>query len=249
MTGLTVSPLRKKTANGRRLERPAAVEAEIAGALALRASELRDRAAIDSPEADGYLSSECLVHLIRTDIASAERRFVDDLAPILLSRCEGHLRGSVRGFDASISEEAREEILGRFVRLLVEPDDAADFFEVRFALALKRLRIDVCRQMRRRYDGLVALEEVAEPATGEPDSEAIHELRMRQPNQEQMAAIRQALAALGDAERKAFVLHRLMGVAVHSTKSGAPTVVEILGVSERTVRNLLTRAEAALSAD
>lgn len=246
-----VEPLARKTRQGDVLTRPARVEAEIARALALDPEEIRTLAKGSEEE----MSSECLVHLIRRDLRTGSRgaghpELAEEITPRLLERCEAGLRGSVRGFPPAAAAEVREEILGRLAVSLVEPGDAADFLEVRFALALKRLRIDVCRMQRRRERGRIALDSGAaagEPAAEDPEAE-LERLAPSPANQEDQLLIRQALAALTEEERKVIVLHKLAGISLSSKVRETIDLVRLLGFSERTLRNRLRSAEAKLRA-
>lgn len=251
-----VAPLARTNKDGLALRRPDPIEAEIALALGFDEDELLRRAAVRDGEDDGYMSSECMVHLIRHHLHRAppeegSRHLAERLVEHLLRRTAAELRGSVRGFAGSTLDEVREEILGRLALLLADPGDAADFYEVRFALAMKRLRIDVCRQARRRTKRLVAIEDLRTPETGPMDAleaRADREALGRPLGPEELAGLKEALLTLEEEERKAFLLHRLAGVSVNARRAGAASLVEILGLSERTVRSRLRRAEAKLRA-
>ncbi len=266
----SVTPLTRTTRSGKALQRPARIQAEIAAALKLSAGEILKRAAAD-PTTEASMSEECMVHLIRRDVRarSAPRRgprgpiiLAEDLTPLLLERCDRGLRRQVRGFPASAAAEIREEVLGRLAVSLAGSGNEADFFEVRFNLAMKRLRIDVCRRERRRLQGLVALEEVVSGgASDDPESATLDRAPPSPPSQEERLLIHQALSTLTDEERKVLVLHKLAGVPLSSSKTspgkgkGPPeaaegatpaTLVGLLGRSERTLRNRLRSAEAKL---
>ncbi len=263
-----VTPLTRTTRSGDVLQRPARIQAEIVAALALSAGEILARAAAD-PATEASMSEETMVHLIRSDVRAKKRRLAEDLTPLLLERCDRRLKGSIRGFPPSAADEIREEVLGRLALSLAGPGNEADFLEVRFALALKRLRIDVCRRERRRLQGLVALEDVS-PGSAPDDSESatLDRTPPSPPSQEDRLLIQEALATLTAEERKVLVLHKLAGVPLSSTKTAAArgasgtsppegsepkgneaapaTLVGLLGRSERTLRNRLRSAEAKL---
>ncbi|MEM9597077.1 MAG: sigma-70 family RNA polymerase sigma factor [Acidobacteriota bacterium] len=215
-----------------RLRRPAAVEEEIAAALALDRAGLLERAS----SAEAGLSCECLVHLVRHSLRRGDRDLAEALAPRVLGRAEHLLRGTLPGFTAAVAEEIREDALGRLAVLLAEPGSGADFFEVRFALAVKRLRLDVCRRYRRRIEGQRSPGAGVDPRTGDAVP----------PEQERRAVLAQTLARLPERERRVLVLHRWIGLPLASTRPERRTVASMLGISERTARNLLRRAEARL---
>ncbi len=247
-----VVPLTRKTRRGGVLRRPAGVEAEIAAALELAADEIVARAEAD-PAAGEAMSEECIVHMIRNDLrigktsphrSTGGTQLAEALTPILLARCEATLKGSIRGFPPASADDIREEVLGRLVVSLAGPGDEADFLEVRFALAVKRLRIDACRRERRRLQGLVTLDETPAAADA-PEAAAVEPQPPAPPSQENRLLIRQALGALTPEERKVVVLHKIAGVPLNSAAAGS-SLVGLLGRSERTLRNRLRSAEAKL---
>ncbi len=245
-----VAPLTRTTQSGEILRRPARIEAEIAAVLALSQEEILSRATAEAMS-EGRLSEECMVHLIRRDLRIGDatrqgRRLTEELMPILLERCDATLKRSIRGFPPSAASDVREEVLGRLAVSLAGPGDEADFLEVRFALALKRLRIDACRRERRRLKGLVALDDVSAGGRDDPEPAPADLAPTSLPSQEDRLLIRQALASLTAEERKIVVLHKLAGVPLASKVDTGATLVGLLGRSERTLRNRLRSAEAKL---
>ncbi len=261
----TVAPLTRTTRGGEVLRRPARIEAEIAASLALSHGEVLARAAAETRSeetrseesiSEQRMSEECMVHLIRRELrtgatsprrgANEEQRLAEELMPLLLERCDAGLKRSIRGFPPSAADEIREDVLGRLAVSLAGPGDEADFLEVRFALALKRLRIDACRRERRRLQGLVALDEAPAGAASDDAEAAVDLAPPSPPNQEDRLLIRQALASLTAEERKIVLLHKLAGVPLSSSVAAGMTLVALLGRSERTLRNRLRSAEAKL---
>ena len=234
-TSTSIAPLSRKTRGGGVLQRPAGVTAEIATAIDLTPAEIVERAET--------MPEECMVYLIRNDLRAGDRRLAERLTPRLLERCEATLRGSIRGFPPAAADEIREEVLGRLALALAGPGDQADFFEVRFALALKRLRIDACRRERRRLQGLVVLDDA--PESTSPSESAVELAPPAPANQDDRLLIRQALGALTPEERKIVVLHKIHGVPLAGMTAGS-NLVGLLGRSERTLRNRLRSAEAKL---
>ncbi len=157
----------------------------------------------------------------------------------------------MRGFPPSTAAEIREDVLGRLAVSLLEPGDIADFLEVRFALALKRLRIDACRRQRRRDRGRVVLSDsmLSDSVAHDDAAPGWHPGEIPEPaRQEDRLLIRQALAALSRQEREVLVLHRLAGMPLATRADTDTDLVRLLGFSERTLRNRLRAAEAKLQA-
>ena len=247
----SVTPLTRKTADGGRLRRPEAVERSIAEALDLDTPELLRRAKENRPEAQGFLPPECLTHLVRHHLRYGDRDIAERVLPFLLKRCERVLRNTVRGFGPAATEDVRAEILGLLAVALAEPGDGADFFEVRFALAFKRLTIDVCRRQRRYDQRMVTASAAATEDEGE--AEALERLAAREMNpsafdESERLALRQALERLDDDQRRLLLLHRGLGIPINARQQEGPNLVDLFGVSERTVRYRLRRAEATLRA-
>src|SRR5687768_11820744 len=82
--------LTKLKKDGTPYTRPAEIDQQIARALTQDVKTLETRAALDgdSPE---FLSSECLVHLIREGRRTNNDRLMNALLPMLLQRCEACL--------------------------------------------------------------------------------------------------------------------------------------------------------------
>ncbi len=258
----SIESLTRLTASGEPLHRPPEIEAEIATALELSRYQVLASAAAE-PDTENAMSEECIVHLIRHSLRLGLGQadpggLADDLLPILLRRSEANLRGAIRGFSRGEAQEIREDVLGRLAVSLVEPGDAADFFEVRFALALKRWRIDACRRQRRRARGRVVFDETSRTADSgaegsasgaQSDREFDRQLDRHRPEparQEDRLLIQQALKRLDDSERKVLVLHKLAGLPLRSQAPQEADLVGLLGLSERTLRNRLRSAESKL---
>lgn len=254
MSSVAGSPARRRlTTPGpeplERLVRPADIEEEIRHVLELDPETIAEKARI-APGEDGSLSSECLVHLARRDLRGP-RRQVEQLVPPLLQRADRSLRRALgRPGQAgrwSWAEEAREEVLGRLAMLLLEAGRGADFFEVRFDLALKRLRIDVCRPLRRQPPS-TSIDAAGAGGAGTATIEAALSRRAGgRLSAEDRVTLSRALSRLDERERRAMILRHIIGLPVAPRDDGGPSIAGALGVSERTVRNLLQRARRRLA--
>lgn len=142
-------PLHKTTPDGALYTRFPAIEAEVNAALAQDTGSLCRRATIRDPKTADYLSSECLLHLIREAGRRGDDAARDALLPLLLARCTINLYAKVDGAIAG-APQLREDILGEFAELFAidgSPLDRheLDFFEVRFNMGFARFRISRVR--------------------------------------------------------------------------------------------------------
>jgi RNA polymerase sigma factor (sigma-70 family) len=136
-------------------------------------------------------------------------------------------------------EDCIQDVQDLLLLDLVDTGSKAEFWEVRFWLCLKRRLINSVQKYRRiadieRYPNDFADEGEAteDPLAKIADSKTL-------PPQSHVE-IAEALALLKEQERVAFVLTHLQGWSQQE-------IAECLQVSDRTVRNLLTRAEQKLA--
>lgn len=242
-----VTPLTRTDKNNQPLRRPPRVEAEISEALTWDMEKILSRASLPETHEEG-MGSECMVHLIRQDLDTPGNPLVELLLPILLERCSANLRFTVKGFREPTLGNVREEILSRLGMLLIDRTNSADFFEVRFSLAMARLRIDCCHKYKRSEDHLVygdddTQEMVSE--AGDHDAHSLPTLGKTPLDPEQSYCLKQALSRLEPQERQILLLHRIGGVAI---AGGTQNLVTMMGLSERTIRNRLRSAEQTLAA-
>ena len=147
LRGDMVRPLTKTNKDGVRYVRPQAVETEIKVALQEDRTALRRRLMVTDRRSPEYLRSECLVHLIRDALRRRDEDRLNEALPILLSRCEAILKAKIAN-SLPGADELREEVLSEFSELLAsdgmgERPDELDFYECRFNMAFRTLRIDV----------------------------------------------------------------------------------------------------------
>ena len=260
-------PLTKHTRNGDRYIRPTNIEAVINAALALDWPALYKRAAVSDRHSSDYLSSECLVHLIRKAHRDNNETVRDPLLAILLSRCEATLATTLPDGRAPNAAYVRDEVLGRLGELFVEDGtgdnpDELDYFEVRFNHAFASMRSDLVRaEMRalRRSLPLSDEEAIGHQSDAVPGNHAKIPASIRaklasalhqsatQENSFFLKQLFQAINILPPEERAAVILCSILGYEEESADPTKRTAATICGVTGRTIRNRLTRAAAKLS--
>jgi hypothetical protein len=140
------APLTRKKKDGTPYTRPDNVEALLTVLGKLPREAILDRAHIRDRKNPNYVPSECLVHLIRASRAENSEAWFERLYKVLADRVMRAVPAAASGSTTSaIDERIRDAVFDRFVELLAkdraEPNDRLDFFEARFALAIKRLRL------------------------------------------------------------------------------------------------------------
>ena len=251
-------PLTKTGPDGARYTRPAELDAQIDAVIQLSLPELRARLLLTNRNDPGYLRHESLVHLVRQGRRSADDALLNTVLPILLGRCEAVLNAKVPDGQIPDAASVRDEILAEFSELFVvdglgECPDALDFYECRFNLAFRALRIDAVRREARRLKHVASL-----PLTDlESGSDSFEDAFARVsdaftilPTQEWDAfrePFLKAIDALPADERDAVVLVHVLGYKVESGDPDEDTAATRCKCTGRTIRNRLMRAAAKLS--
>ena len=252
-----VRPLTKCTKNGEVYTRPKNVEDEIDKAAALEQPALKQRLQIPNREDPDYLSSECLIHLIREAIRSGNQGRIDLVLPRLLSRCEAILRVKISDEEFPDSESLREEILGEFSEMFAsdgtgENPDELDFYEIRFNRAFRTFRLDRVKAERNRVNNLMDLPEPSMEDGEKNYDDVLARLsrEMQVPATLESAVFQRelwkAIKALPTDECGAFVLCNILDYKVESQDPNQVTAATLCNCSGRTIRNRLARAAAKL---
>jgi len=250
----------EKTTNAKLYTRPPEIEAAADAVLGQDLATQRRRALIRDRHHSEYLPSECLVHLIREAKRRSDDPARDKLLRLLLTRCEANLNVKVDG-QITGAVQLREDILGDFAELFAidgsaEDRHELDFFEVRFDKAFFIFRATRVRSELAHLNSQTPLAEPSDEITlieQELDDEAlarVWDLYGVRNNPEDRVFRKQvfdAIKALPPDQRRAVVLVHLLGFKQGSENPYETTAATLCGVDERTIRNRLRRAFAALS--
>ncbi|WP_420141218.1 DNA-binding response regulator [Sphingomonas sp.] len=244
-----IIPLTKRRKDGTPYLRPDNIEALLQALADLPRDELLERAAIRDRKDPLYVPTECLLYFVRASRRDNSDAWFEKLYRIFLERVLRALpRAEASGNTASLlKEKIRNAVSDRFVELLAkdrnEPDERLDFFEVRFDLAIKRLRLDAQGRAWReeeRSDPLDADTDVSEGEAGAAGAEypfeanIISDPRFRD---------RVYLAIDNLPPEQSRTMHLLMlGWPIHSNDPTVMTIAKALGCSDRSVRNYRERA-------
>lgn len=258
MQEICIEQLRKRKTSGELYTRRSPIIDLIATSLAWSFDDLLDRAAIRDRRNDKYVPSEVLIyHLRQTKSDNSDGRFVA-LYNILRDRIEAACPRPNRQVADKIYEDARTaEIRDATVDHVTELmftdrqgyDEQLDIYEVVFDKAVRSAHITKLRKVNRREN---ATEEVEDTVTGEV--RAVVEAALDRYKKAGLTAeedfdyrihLRRAIDALPKDEQEVIDL-MLADIPIETSKDGEPSIAELLGCVEKTVRNRRDRAFAKI---
>lgn len=252
-----IVPLTKRKKDGTLYERPDPIGPLLTQLTDLSRDELLERARIRDRAHPGYIPSECLLYFVRASRRDNSDAWFERLYKILVERV---LRSVPRvesgGNSASLtSERIRNSVFDRFVEMLASdrrrPDDKLDFFEVRFDLAIKRLRLDAQDQAWREESRTRPLDDEGEGAPRMDVEAAAGGGNPFDDNIFSDPIFRERLYSAIDTlpPEQSRTMHLLfLGWPTHSSDPEVMTIAKALNCSDRSVRNYRERAVKTLAA-
>lgn len=250
-----IVPLTKRKQDGTLYERFDTIEAMLVQLAELSRDDLLARAAIRKRTDPGYIPSECLLYFVRASRHDNSDAWFERLYKILQERVLRTLPRTDRGGGpvALTSERIRNAVFDRFVELLAsdrrQADDKLDFYEVRFDMALKRLRLDAQHKAwaEENRSCSSAPDDAILTASDqdETDSYAIDEDIFSDPFFRKR--VYAAIDTLPPEQSRTMHL-LLLGWPIDSSDPEVMTIAKALGCTERSVRNYRDRALKTLTA-
>lgn len=220
--------------------REPAVEAQIARYLNSPPALLWRHAAVRDHHDPDWVQEETLVALLRIRQREDDRDAVSRALEILIARTAPKIARQIHAWRIPPQhvEDCIGEIQTQMIEALVSDTKSHEFWEVRFWVCLERRLQTVARRYRNQADQIADLSPPedsegrdTDPLDRLPDSGAI--------TPHQWAEYHEALSLLTERERCAFVLFR-------GEQWKQSEIAELLGVTDKTVRNLLHRAAERL---
>ena len=255
---MSIEPLRKRKTSGELYTRRSPTKQYIEKSLAWSLEDLLDRASIRDRRHSDYVPSEVLVyHLRQTKSDNSDGRFIQ-LYDILRDRVEAACPRANRHVGEKVHEDARlSEIRDATVNHVTELmftdrqvyDEQLDIYEVVFDKAVRAAHITKLRKVNRREN---ANEDMEDEVTG--DVRAVVEAALERYKKVSLTAeedldyrihLRDAINALPTNEREVIDL-MLADIPIETNKDGEPSMTELLGCVEKTVRNRRDRAFAKI---
>ena len=254
-----VTPLRKKTLDGKLYTRDDRTEAKLTELENLTQEELVACCSIRDRDAPNYVPSECLVYFVRASRSENNNAGFERLYKILAERVLRSLprAENADGKTASMTKTTiRDTVFGKFVELLsqdrTEYSEKLDFFEIRFDKTLRNMKLDAQKKAWRDENRSVSLKDDEE--TGELTEEVERAAGSFNPfSQSEIDDLdyRSQLDAAIDTlppEQIRIIEMLLKGIPIDSKDADAVTIAKVLGKSEKTIRTHRDKAFAALRA-
>lgn len=190
-------------------------------------------------------STECLLYFLRNFRPNGGPSPVYEAILLeFLDRVDQRVIGRTGGIAQDRRTEIRQDLQLWFIERIATGDDVLDVFEFAFSLAVKGKIIDAIRRYRKR-DAVEFAASTFDRDEEDDDSDgaevfaarsSLHQRRQ----QETIVELRDALDRLTDKERRAVLATEHLGL--DQQEAG-----ELLGVSSRRVRQLLTSAREKLA--
>lgn len=249
-----ITPLIKRKKSGELYERPQAVAAALERLSQISREELLRRAAIKDRSDPDYVPGECLVHHIRASRLDNSTAWFERLHKVLMERVWRSLpKAEGLGDTVDLTKERiRNSVFDRFGEMLlsdrISPGDRLDFFEIRFDLGLKRMRLDAQDQAWRDKNrtGVLDDDEISGQSAAAgfgsdpPDDDIFSDPLFRD-------RLYEAIDTLPPEQSRTMHL-TLLGWPTDSKDPEVMTIAKALGCSDRSVRTYRARAIKAIVA-
>lgn len=244
----TLRPLtRTRRSDGAVYRREATVDAQI-GALCRRSDRAR-RAELTRDSAHGdadRLQEETLVYGLREYAARGDMDTAWAIAETLTARVTRHIARQLAKWRLSPedADDCTRDLFAALYDALFDTSEAAEFWEVRFWVCLDRRLWNLIEKRQGAADAV--LSESGESADGDELESRLLRIADDGARPDVLLERQAALALLTDNERMAVYLKCIEGLPEESDDPERVTVAKLLGVTGRSVRNYLRRAEAKL---
>jgi len=216
------------------------VEVQLAELTAANPQGFESRTALMDPNADDIPRVEALVYFVRDLIGRGDTDGAWRIVGILIRRIDPNMRRFLSRL-YGLNSQQKDEIVDDVVALLyaewlsVEP--AHEFWEVRFWVCLKRKLIEIIEKRKRVYANEQSFA-TNEPGVNTGSIDQIEDAYAVDPAK--AVVLKSALECLPDPLRTAFYLY-------HFVDWPEKAIANHLGVTDRSIRNYLTRARAQLA--
>lgn len=226
------------------------VEAQIRHLSALTERARRERLFIlDRAHAD-FVREEALTYFLREYAARGDEETAWRIAERLVERIAGHVQRKLARWrlPQDDADDCARDLFIVLCEALFDRSATAEFWEVRFWVCLDRRLWNMVEKRQATRDNELRQADRREDAerTDDASSDLLARIADTGFSPQEMAERREALEMLTENERLAIYLRHVEGLPEESEDPLRPSVARVLGVTGRSVRNYLRRAEAKL---
>jgi hypothetical protein len=251
-----ITPLRKLTKSGELYQRQPEIEAKLLELDSLPMKERLIQCQIVDHKDPMYVPSECILHFVRTARENPDGTYYAGLYKVLIARVLKQLPKRTNKSDKEALSDAliRENALGAFCELLADDvldyAERLDFFEVRFMLAVRTLRINAYREVKGYDEGKESIDSEDENEVLKKEVEnAIQSYNPFDPKILSISDYRfeldSAIEKLPDLQKRILQLLKL-GMPIDSIDPNIVTISKTLKKSEKTIRSHRDKAFATI---
>lgn len=241
-------------------ERPPEIQAALESLYEIPIEEVATRAANVAEGELGFVPTECVMHFVRLSREKGDalpyqalfevlRIRVMKLTPVRYRRIgtEQYVPAS------SYAADLQERVLDKFLQILCKDREAynerLDFYEVRFNMAISRLRSTAKKALTKHKDREQPAEYEEESGSLTAEMEARLASMRNLPSPEEMFfrfEQLQAIDQLPPDQRRIIQLIHVQDMPIESKDPGTQSIANLLGCTGRTVRNRRDRAYQTL---
>lgn len=215
---------------------------------------LLEHAQISDSNSPQYLQEECLVYLIRDYFKKGQDDIVNKLSNVLLRRSARFIYGKLQALDLGMVKDAYRDTINELWALIFNLEsDQADFLQVRYWFALKRLTISTFRK----YYALLKQAKTIVPLSAlddnDPDSDdresgsvSWDDVSNPPVSMEQRLLFKEGLNILKEPYRTVFILYYYEDWPIESKDPSKMTISKHFKKTEKTIRNWLKEAREQL---
>lgn len=253
--GSSISPLRPLTRtrkdSGAVYTREPDVEAQVRRLSALSDRARRERLFHGDRSAADYVREEALVYFLRDYAGRGEEETAWQIAETLVSRIAGHVQRKLARWRLSPedADDCARDLFTALCEALFDLSPSAEFWEVRFWVCLDRRLWNLVEKRQATRDNEMRMADRFENTERDDESDdPFSRMADVGSGPDVLAERKEAIALLTENERISVYLRYIEGMPEESEDPDRPSIAKVLGVTGRSVRNYLRRAEAKLKA-
>jgi DNA-directed RNA polymerase specialized sigma24 family protein len=238
--------------------REVVVDEQVRRLAALPLSRIAIEASRDENRPEVRVREEALVAVCRLLAGRGQTDAAWRIALILAARVKHRIAHALRFWRLdqpdSVARDVADEVITALYAAVFDDGPKSRFWEIRFWVAFDRRLLTAIRTKRMEVDRTLDLVFAGDDADDDGDEAAlviapgVAEERAGSLSDPLMnALVVEALATLPERARTAYILKYAVGMPEDSSRADGPlTIASVLGVTGRSVRNYLRRAELAI---